>query len=580
MIEGNVKYVLEDDNTINYNKNFIIIKHDLPIKHLNSINDIVDDVTIPSELDIINLFKYIRYSYDKQSWSMWYEFTNEIDQYLLSLNFSCKNAYFEIKYHYIDDSQSNIKFIEPIIINKIELNINACNNTNNYNNIIRSFSHYEDSMSYIYDKDNTINVYDIGGFDELAKNLSYMINNTFGFETLYFKTLPDMESGDFIFKEWLLYKYIDRKCVKVVTTNNQFPTNMPIFNIEGDSWGDNFDIHIDDKVFKEIFGPLAEPRYKDLIYIPITNRMYSVEGVYFQRGFMNMPLYWVVSLTKYKPNINYIEDNENSKFIDNLVLSEKEQLNEILQKQLDDATNEKQNSSSTTSFDETRESLANGLSIYELDLTYNYVDVMHNYYDLTSVDDIEHPAVIYKYKQQLDDDVSNITYYNLFNIRNDGNLKFLNGLNSSGINITGNYENDAISITISVGNDDYTLNDIILSSNKWYTMFVTISKEYNQVSLFIYDLIEDVTFNNNFNELSLIVKHIWNDNIGIVNIDDYYKLYGSDIFLSNIRLFNRIINEEDHEFIISSYYYRKESELIFIDNCRPQLDAPFIMRKK
>jgi len=578
-MQGVIKVNLTENNNISYNKSFVIIKYKIPVSQLESLNDITDTVEF-GNVDNSFLFKYVRYSYDSESWSMWNEYTNGIDHYLQNIPFNCKSVYLEFKYYYHNDTEGIVKLVNDVVIKQLLVNVDVCAEKIDYDKLINHIEITSNvNSSYVYMDGKGINVYDVGNFEQLAKDMSYIINNTFGFESLYFQTLPDTDSADFIFKEWTLYRFITRKCIKVVSTDNQLPNNMPLFNIKDDQWNEPFDIHIDDKLFKEAFGPLAEPRHKDIIYLPITNRVYTINGVFLQRGFMNIPMYWIVNLVKYQPNINYVEDNENSKFIDNLVLTEEEQLNELLNKQTDDLVDEQQNKNSTTSFDETRMELSNGLDIFTYNRMFNYISLIENYYDLSAANTDNLPLVIYKYKQQLDDELNNLTYFNLFNVKDTGTIKFLNGLdNTKGINIVGEYST-SLDLDIYVNNHNFSSSNINIDIGKWYAMFVSISLEFNQVSLHIYEMVDDESDISNIRNMVLVHTNMWSGNVTSF-VDDYYKLFGSNVLLTNIRLFNRLFGEEEHEYIASSYYYRKESELVFIDNCRPQLNAPFIMRKK
>jgi hypothetical protein len=51
---------------------------------------------------------------------------------------------------------------------------------------------------------------------------------------------------------------------------------------------------------------------------------------------------------------------------------------------------------------------------------------------------------------------------------------------------------------------------------------------------------------------------------------------GGNYSITNIRLFNTMVQDEDHEFVISQLFVRDESMLELIDNARPRLNSPFI----
>ena len=41
-----------------------------------------------------------------------------------------------------------------------------------------------------------------------------------------------------------------------------------------------------------------------------------------------------------------------------------------------------------------------------------------------------------------------------------------------------------------------------------------------------------------------------------------------------------MVKEEDHEFILSQQYIKDESKLLVIDNCKPQLNIPYISKNR
>jgi len=506
--------------------------------------------------------------------------------FLSAVPFDGSSLYFEYKYIY-DDGLENHNSLDPnIVINSISTTIDFCVDVPNVAEMREAFETREEvAPPFTFNSNSNFQAYEIGSFADLYKNMSYIVTQAFGFDSLYFQTKPDVESADFIFKEWNLYEFVTRKCIKVNTVKNQFPDNMPIFNIDNDEWEEPFDIHIDDSYFKTIFGPAAEPRKKDLLYIPINNRMYMINGAYLQRTFMVQPTFWVVNLTKYKPNIDYIKDNEHTEYLDNLLLSHEDQLGEVLEDQLKDATAKQQTKTISTVFDETRSSLVENLQMPQVKKYFNYSVLIDHYYDFSNITDTSNPAVLYKHLSYMNSERANLTYYVLFNITADGELKFLNGIDlDNGINIVGDYgvtTPDKLQVTIHVN----TLvaphaDNIAVDKNKWYAMFATISQEFNQVGLTIYEMNADPNDITNYLSVTQVVDRMWSAEIDDFESTEYYQLVASNMHIANIRLFNRTFGDESHEFIISSLFYRKESELIIIDNCRPELNVPYIMRIK
>jgi hypothetical protein len=49
--------------------------------------------------------------------------------------------------------------------------------------------------------------------------------------------------------------------------------------------------------------------------------------------------------------------------------------------------------------------------------------------------------------------------------------------------------------------------------------------------------------------------------------------------VSNVRVFNKVVDVDSHEFVVSQLFHRDESSLRVIDNCRPMVGTPFVMKK-
>jgi hypothetical protein len=49
-----------------------------------------------------------------------------------------------------------------------------------------------------------------------------------------------------------------------------------------------------------------------------------------------------------------------------------------------------------------------------------------------------------------------------------------------------------------------------------------------------------------------------------------------DYSIANIRLFKTMVQEEDHDYVLSQLWIRDESIVAIVDNAKPQLNVPFI----
>jgi hypothetical protein len=322
MAKTTIKLLIDhQNNQLTFSKNFRIFSTTDPVCGITKFTDFLEDLTIatPNTLDLTNLTRSFRYSRNRLDWSLWYEITpldlGEADDLLLD---DCDDFYFEIKYTYDDDTSDELS--TPIIINEIKLRFNQKSTTAN------TFSPKvlcsdEKCSSIIQNRDPSFRPYNVDSAIGMYQELSYFTNQLYGHQVVYFRTLPESDSGDFVFKEWTLYKNIDRKCIKVMVKDNVFPENTPKYADYGIGFQLPFEIEVDHKYFQSIFGVSSEPRKRDFLYFPLLNRMYEIQGSFLHRGFMMAPTYWKIQLKKYNPNIDMLLTDDTRSFLDNVILS-------------------------------------------------------------------------------------------------------------------------------------------------------------------------------------------------------------------------------------------------------------------
>ena len=106
-----------------------------------------------------------------------------------------------------------------------------------------------------------------------------------------------------------------------------------------------------------------------------------------------------------------------------------------------------------------------------------------------------------------------------------------------------------------------------------------VSSQFKQTALTIYGFNQDPANLNNFNDISQIhtsAKTLTGASAFSFSINENFRLVSSPIDIANIRLFNTMVQEEDHDFVISQLFIKDESILRIIDNCRPRLNIPYI----
>jgi hypothetical protein len=273
-------------NSITASKNYRIFTTGEPLLSAVQIVGFTEELELGDAI-VDNITRKLRYSTDRGNWSLWYP----IDE-IGDLAFDETNVFFEIKYEY-DDTTYN-ELTNPLLIEFVRLNVTSTADTSGLVVPIIQCSE-ELCPAIIAQNEAYFKPYEAGTAISIAHELSLQTNKIFGHEIIYFKTEPDRDAGDFIFKEWTLLKTTQRKCIKVMVPENKFPDNKPKYEDMGVDFEIPFEIHIDNIYFQMIFGRKAQPRKDDYLFFPLLNRMYAIQGAYLYRGFMMEPIYWRIS---------------------------------------------------------------------------------------------------------------------------------------------------------------------------------------------------------------------------------------------------------------------------------------------
>jgi hypothetical protein len=672
-----------DKNHITYSKNYRIFSTGDPILGAVQIMGFDEDLTLGSA-DLTRLIRKFRYSTDRGNWSLWYNFSPADLSSITGLEFGESEVFIEVKYEYDDSTYDKLAI--QLTVNSVKFKVSSTKLSESlYTPSV--YCSTERCPAIIGERESSFKPYDVSSAIGINRELSYQTNKIFGLEVIYFKTEPDRASGDFIFKEWTLYKTASRKCVKVVVPNNVFPDNKPNFTEFGVDFEIPFEIHVDHIYFQSIFGPDSQPRKRDYLYFPLTNRMYEIQGSYLFRGFMMEPLYWKIQLTKFHPNIDMLTNADDRKFLDNIIMTSDELFGKPAEVQKKDALNKQQFSTISTKFDETRQSLHADLTNKIQDLTYHYAPLIEYYYDMSSIKPVIANYAIVSNGDSKDQSLTSVEPFEIIAYENssiyqawlnrqlntgDSSVDSLTGLTpvkmngpkeshtslgkfvavegyrtlslsssnrrslseySSGvlqfkqsehaviyksvastdrtpnmtfsalvnfnrgsqtIKIFDGYDNlldKGLVISCALSDNSGTLTMVVyvningtshsfsvgeINAGSWYALIVPVSSQYGQVEVNLYSFNQDPS---NVKNLNGVNREYTNSlNIGTFSFvtTQNWSLPSANYLITNVRLFNTMVQDEDHEFIISQLFVRDESLLDIIDNARPRLNVPFI----
>lgn len=337
----------------------------------------IDEVIDFDNYDATTLNREFRWSYDQDTWSAWLELN------LTSLqNIEVENQsviYFQAKYTLTAGEPVTIKEVKPFIVtipdDPLESALQPPTNAYTVGN----------SRGTAFLNDFYFDPYAVNLSIELQRKLSYNVNKIFGHVGAYIRVTPQMRSLDVILKEYGIYQSSkDYKCVKILVPQNQFPDSKINFNPFNIDYQEPFLVHIDKRYFESFFGKGIGPQKRDIIYLPIANRLYEVASSSIQRDFMYKDLYYIVSLVKYADKANVIKDDELLSEIDELSNSTAELFDNALSQEIEKITNEQQFTISTRRSDKVRDYIDPNLLIEERDLLNYHTLISHYRYDLSA----------------------------------------------------------------------------------------------------------------------------------------------------------------------------------------------------
>jgi len=703
-----------DKNSLTFSKNYRIFTTDDPVSNITGLTEMIEDIILSSPgLDLSYLKRYFRYSRNKLDWSLWYNVEpgnlGSADDIILEDN---QEFYFELKYEY--DNGTNDELGGIIEINEVKLRFSTTDPISNTYAPVLICSD-EKCTTLIVNTDPSFKPYQVDSAIGMFKELSFYTNKMFGHEVVYFRTVPESNSGDFIFKEWTLFKNVDRKCVKVLVPKNSFPSNDPKYTEFGLDFQSPFEVHLDHNYFQSIFGKGSHPRHRDFLYFPLLNRMYEVAGSYLHRGFMMEATYWKVNLQKYNPNIDMLLTDDSRTFLDNVIQSADELFKDEVENDTADATMPQQYNTISTRFDPSRSAIHPDLRIRPLKYNFNHASLIENYYDLSAIVSqvtsyeitqdtvltsqsinvetlpslnegipsdydvilayqdsgpykswknnelitsdknvfgsdskfirvrgpidtipnhdgssdsgryvrieaysdlsykkqknimhglnvdgkdtvsfkIRESSIIYNAEPIFDKESNcNLSYTSMFNLNTASDaVQFLNGYDNEsqlGLKISGQFakyvgdvKNGDFTITVQINGTLKTHTISNFNSGEWYAVAVSLSNEFKQCGIYIYSVKEDIADITNHNDFIKVFESIEDiPELGFNLRGEKYYIPSSNMWIANVRLFNTMLREEDHDFILSQQYLKDESTLLIIDNCKPQQNLPYIAKNR
>jgi hypothetical protein len=396
------------DSALNftYIGNYRVLSWDNPFLYVTKFKGWIIDAgnsnNTGSRVDADDISIDFRYSIDGKTWSLWTNvgtalggLTNEFSD-LFDITLDPSNKFYpEFRFTSVlvnDDGTIIYNTDEPIdpsivIVNfELDLEYAATPEKVIYRPALICSNEVSTRPVIFSDCNFTFNPYAVNKALNLYQDLSQMVNKVFGLEANYYSVQPQGRGKDVILREYTLFNVVDEKCVKILVPQNQFPDNKINFDPFGLQFENPFEIQIDRKYFESIFGKGSQPRKRDILYFPLTNRIYEINSTYLFRDFMNAPVYFKIELQKYSPRSNtYFQDPAYKEELEGIALTTQELFGEEVKAEELKSSKPQQYATTITqmSQDPIRSYVYKDLPIIEYDLNNNWTIVLNNYYDLS-----------------------------------------------------------------------------------------------------------------------------------------------------------------------------------------------------
>lgn len=425
------------------------------------------------------------------------------------------------------------------------------------------------------DNENIFKPYQLTKNDNLYKQLTEITTEMFGWDVRYYRTEPDERTRDVIFMEYSLFNVVDQQNLKVSVPDNEFPTEAVEFDMFGIEF-EEFEIHVSHYQFEKSFGQFKRPRVKDYLYFGKNNKMYEVKSVTLADEFNINHTYWRVMLSKYHDRSAVIKNPIAEAELDSLVVGIDDIFGAEIQDEYTKATKPQQLQTVSHIWEDgVRTSSSANVKITDYMLKNRWTVVSKHHYDLSTVVTDEVAVEYLQPAKQSQDENLAFSFWFQPTFDNLDNTKYvvLQG-EQFGVGLTMRMSSSKIEFMIN--NQAHTfLHGLVLGTDEWYSVVVNMSNDFREIGVYVYWLDESLNFtrpqdgDNNlvlqFSEVRPVTQaFIW-------DVDRGYQLRGGKLKMTNIRIWKKTIEQEQHSNILNQTLVRDAQLALVVDNAIPSL---------
>lgn len=453
--------------------------------------------------------------------------------------------------------------------------LNASTGTNNLSmsNGLKSATSVWDNMGCV--EADLFNPYDLDEALNLYEKLADDVTKLGGWAVEYYRTEPDENGIDHSIHEYSLHGVVDVGVFKVMVPDNQFPSNQIAFNQFDLALLDSFEIQVTKRQFKELFGTHYRPNKEDFLYFCDISRMYRVEHAQAIRDFGNYSVYYKLILGKYnkradvKATKTTIQDKIDSilknSTLDDLFATDKKA-------HKDEVANKEQFETLSNTHERIRADIK---ATVNRDLLDNAELVLSKYhYDLAGVAD-GNDAVVYQKSDLYLEEGKNRSFIAWFKFSDYADSDNYNLLNNFSTDLNKGYQFDIMGgmLTSNFNGVEYVM-DIsqYLDDDVWYCVLINVDQRQRKISNYLYK--RNVDREMDAQSLKSTKLRLLTSN-QLDYIPSYYELDDSDLTMkitgslmkiTNIRIFDDVIPDDQHTKILNQQIIRDSDHAILADN--------------
>ena len=435
----------------------------------------------------------------------------------------------------------------------------------------------------------TFNPYD-QGIIPIYNVLANQISDMFGWTVDYYKTDPDQNGIDRVIHEYQLFNTTAVNKVNVVVEKNKFPENTLLTNQFDLELFDSFQVNITRDAFKAAFGVTARPGKWDYMFFCEWNRLYQVTHSIANKDFMNSSVYYILTLKKAQDNkhvrktdpqnpVTTVTSDGSVKTIEQTIqdLTTNSSLETLFGEEVALETAKITNTPQlrTLPHDETRKSVNPYVRNVESPLVNGPNIVSKNYYDLANVATTA-AAVTYQSADsvmQNCDDRTFVMWFNLKTLRSGYQYNFLSNqtvVNGAPQGYRFSYQD--YRIDIEWGTQFLEVPVPQIETNVWYCF---VLRMHQTVQKWKFNLYRRQSDSNPYGYTTTQLKLVTTDTGDLMQVSfdigaTPITIYGSEMLMTNIRIFDTLILEESLNNVLNEYIVKDAQHLILADNANEQ----------